>query len=124
MLNIAELDERIEKCLSILEGNPRSQVFAALADAYRKRGEFGRAFSVCKGGLRQHDDYAPAYIVLAKLYQHQNMHDEALSAVRRAIDIDGATRASDFLEAEVLIAMGDAPGAKKIFLAYRGDRVL
>ena len=122
MLNVAELDERIEKCLAILAENPHSQVFAALADAYRKRGDFGRAFSVCRSGLKQHPDYAPAHIVLAKLYLHQGMHGEAHASLLRAIELDGPTRASDLLQAEVLIAMGDIDGARAaVERLRRGD---
>jgi predicted Zn-dependent protease len=112
MLNVAELDERIEKCLSILAENPHSQVFAALADTYRKRGDFGRAFSVCKSGLKKHPDYAPAHIILAKLYLHQGMHAEANASLARAVEIDGPTRAGDLLQAEILLAKGDAASAR------------
>ncbi|HUU46966.1 MAG TPA: tetratricopeptide repeat protein [Acidobacteriota bacterium] len=122
MLNVAELDERIEKCLAILAENPRSQVFAALADSYRKRGDFGRAFSVCKSGLKQHPDYAPAHIVLAKLYLHQGMPTEAHAVLTRAIELDGPTRASDLLQAEILIAMGNVEGARAaVERLRRGD---
>jgi hypothetical protein len=114
MLNVAHLDERIEKCLSILADNPYSQVFAALAEAYRKRGDFGRAFSVCKSGLKHHPDYAPAHIVMAKLYLHQGMQAEALASIERAVTIDGTTRATDFVEAETRLAMQDAEGARPI----------
>ena len=69
MISVAELDERIERCLTILADNPHSQVFAALAEAYRRRGDLGRAFSVCKNGLKHHPDYAPAHIVMAKHYR-------------------------------------------------------
>ncbi|MBI3873115.1 MAG: tetratricopeptide repeat protein [candidate division Zixibacteria bacterium] len=114
MLSIAQLDDRIQRCLSILADNPHSQVFAALAEAYRKRGDFGRAFSVCKGGLKHHPDYAPAHVVLARLYLHQGMHTEALTSLQRAIEIDGHTRVTDLVEAEIRIALRDTDGAKSM----------
>lgn len=119
MLNIAELDERVEKCLAILADNPRSQVFAALADVYRKRGDFGRAFSVCKSGLKHHPEYASARIVMAKLYLHQEMYADALTSVSHAVDLDGPTRASDLLEAEIRVAMGDGDGARPLIERLR-----
>jgi hypothetical protein len=112
MISVAELDERIERCLTILADNPHSQVFAALAEAYRRRGEFGRAFSVCKSGLKHHPDYALAHIVMAKLYLHQSMTDEALASLRRAVEIDGSTRVTDFLEAELHLTMRNAAPAQ------------
>ena len=114
MLNVAHLDERIEKCLSILADNPRSQVFAALAEAYRKRGDFGRAFAVCKGGLKHNPDYAPAHLVMARIYLHQGMLDEALAAIERAEKISGPTRATDLVGAEVHLARHDADAARTV----------
>lgn len=111
MLSVAQLDERIERCLAILSDNPHSQVFAALAEAYRKRGDFGRAFAVCKGGLKSHPDYAPAHVVMAKLYLHQGMLDEARQSLMHAINIDGPTRTTDQLETEILLAVGDLDAA-------------
>ena len=114
MINVAELDERIDRCLGILADNPHSQVFAALAEAYRRRGDFGRAFSVCKSGLKHHPDYGPAHIVLAKLFLHQKMLPDALSSLRRAVDLDGSTRVTDHLEAETQLALGNADAAQII----------
>lgn len=114
MISVAELDERIDKCLAILAQNPHSRVFAALADAYRKRGDFGKAFSICKGGLKHHPDYAPAHVVMAKLYLHQHMFGDALESIQHAVRADNPTRATDLLEAEIRIAMGDIDGASPI----------
>ncbi|MBI5866706.1 MAG: tetratricopeptide repeat protein [candidate division Zixibacteria bacterium] len=114
MINVAELDERIERCLAILADNPHSQVFAALAEAYRRRGDFGRAFSVCKSGLKHHPDYSPAYVVLAKLYLHQKMLPDALTSLQRAVELDGPTRVTDVLEAEIQLALGDIKAAQVV----------
>ncbi len=119
MLSVAQLDERIEKCLAILADNPHSQVFAALADTYRKRGEFGRAFAVCKSGLKHHPDYAPAHIVMAKLYLHQGMFQDALNSLKHAEAQDGVTRASEFLEAETLIGVHDFDAAHALIERLR-----
>lgn len=119
MLSVAQLDERIEKCLAILADNPHSQVFAALADAYRKRGEFGRAFAVCKSGLKHHPDYAPAHIVMAKLFLHQGMYDDAMTSLKQAELQDGVTRASEHLETEILIGMRKFDEAAKLIERLR-----
>jgi len=119
MITVAELDERIERCLAILSDNPHSQVFAALAEAYRRRGEFGRAFSVVKSGLKHHPKYAPAHVVLAKLYLHQKMLPDAQVALSTAVEIDGPTRATDFLEAELHLASGNLVAAEPIIERLR-----
>jgi len=95
-----------------LADNPHSQVFAALAEAYRRRGDFGRAFSVCKNGLKHHPDYALGHIVMAKLFLHQRMSEEALASLQRAIEIDGPTRTTDLLEAELHLMRRNAAAAQ------------
>ncbi|MEW5874699.1 MAG: hypothetical protein AB1752_05905 [Candidatus Zixiibacteriota bacterium] len=112
MITVAELDERIERCLAILADNPHSQVFAALAEAYRRRGEFAHAFATCKSGLKHHPNYAPAHVVMAKLYLHQRMVVEALGSLARAVELEGPTRITDQLEAEIQLASGDLEGAQ------------
>jgi len=112
MINIVELDERINKCLSVLQENPRSRIFAALAEAYRRRGDLGRAFAVCKNGLRIHPDYGAAYVVIARLYLHQNMIEQAREAIQRAISLDSASRATDLVLAEIEIEVGEYKGAR------------
>ena len=44
MVDRSDIDERIEKCNKILDENPSSQIFAALAEAYRKKGDLEKAF--------------------------------------------------------------------------------
>jgi len=114
MIDVVELDERINKCLSILQGNPRSRIFAALAEAYRRRGEVGRAFSVCKNGLRIHPDYGAAHVVMGKLYLHQNMIEQARLSVERAIELEGPSRSSDLLLAEIHMMVGEFKNARRI----------
>ncbi len=114
MINVVELDERIHKCLSILQQNGRSRIFAALAEAYRRRGEVGRAFSVCKNGLRIHPDYGAAHVVMARLYLHQKMIEQARTSVARAIELDGPSRSSDLLLAEIHLESGEFKSVRQI----------
>ena len=52
MATTSELDDRIEKCQRLLDADPNSQIFAALAEAYRKKGELDLAFRICKNGFK------------------------------------------------------------------------
>lgn len=51
-----------------LEEDPRSRVFAPLAEAYRKVGLLENAFQVLKKGLRFNPDYLLGYLTLAQCY--------------------------------------------------------
>jgi predicted regulator of Ras-like GTPase activity (Roadblock/LC7/MglB family) len=114
MLNTTEIDERIEKCERILKENPQSQVFAALADALRKKGELDHAFRVSRQGLRLHPDYAPGRLVMARINFDRRMYDWAERELKEAISLDGRTRSTDLLEIEILIERGFFSKAKVI----------
>lgn len=63
--NLSPLIIKYEK---ILEDDPRSRVFAPLAEAYRKVGLLENAFQVLKKGLRFNPDYLLGYLCLAQCY--------------------------------------------------------
>ncbi len=103
MTAVVELEDRIEKCQRLLETDPNSQIFAALAEAYRKRGELDKAFRVCQGGLKVHPSYASAHVVMAKINLDRGLYDWAEAEVRKAMDLEGTTRVNELLLAEVQI---------------------
>jgi len=102
-----EIDDRITKCRKILESDPNSQIFAALAEAYRKKGELDKAFRICQGGLRIHPSYASAHVVMAKINLDRGLYDWAEAEVNKAVEIDGRSRAIDLLLAEVFLFKGE-----------------
>ena len=106
MLDTIEIDERIQKCEKILKENPNSQIFAALADVLRKKGELDSAFRICRQGIRLHPDYGCGRLVMAKINYDRKMYDWAEEELREAIRLDGRTRAIDLLEVEILIKRG------------------
>ena len=113
-IDLAEIDERITKCQKILDSDPNSQIFAALADAYRKKGLAGKALEICTKGIEKHPDYGSAYIVLAKIHLDQGNHVEAERQLQKAMRVGGRTRSADVLEAEILIKMGNIEKARRL----------
>ena len=113
-IDVSEIDERIAKCQKILEADPQSQIFAALADAYRKKGMAAKALEICLKGIEKHPDYGSAYIVLAKIYLDQGSHAEADFNLQKAITVGGRTRSVDILQAEILIKQGQLGKARHI----------
>ncbi len=114
MTAVVELDDRIEKCQKLLDTDPNSQIFAALAEAYRKRGELDKAFRVCQGGLKVHPSYASAHVVMAKINLDRGLYDWAEAEIRKAIEIEGATRVTELLLAEVQLYRGDFEAATRL----------
>ncbi len=114
MTAVLELDDRIEKCQRLLATDPNSQIFAALAEAYRKRGELDKAFRVCQSGLKVHPSYASAHVVMAKINLDRSLYDWAEAEIRKAIEIEGSTRATELLLAEVQIYRGEFDSASRL----------
>lgn len=107
MINAVEIDDRISKCQKILDVDPNSQIFAALAEAYRKKGELEKAFRVCQNGLRIHPGYGSAHIVMAKINLDRGLYDWAEIEANKAAEIDGLTRTIELLLAEIYIYKGE-----------------
>lgn len=114
MIATTELDERIEKCRKILDADPNSQIFAALADAYRKKGELETAFRICQNGLRIHPSYGSAHMVMAKINLDRSLYDWAEIETNKAAEIDGRTRSIELLLAEIFIYKGEFNSAIKL----------
>lgn len=107
MIDTVQIDERISKCQKILDVDPNSQIFAALAEAYRKKGELERAFRVCQNGLRIHSGYGSAHVVMAKINLDRGLYDWAEIEANKAAEIDGLTRTIELLLAEIHIYKGE-----------------
>ena len=114
MVSTYEIDDRIEKCKKILDGDPNSQIFAALAEAYRKNGELERAFRICQNGLKIHPSYGPAHIVMAKINLDRGLYDWAVAEANKAAELDGRTRTVELLLAEINIYKGEFKEAIKL----------
>lgn len=114
MISTAELDERIFKCRKIIEEDPNSQIFAALAESYRKKGELDKAFRVCQSGLKIHPSYGAAHVVMAKINLDRGLYDWAEIEAQKAMELDGRTRTLELLLAEIYIYKGEFEPAIKL----------
>jgi tetratricopeptide (TPR) repeat protein len=121
MANLPELDVRITKCEKILDSDPNSQIFAALADAYRKKGDLEKSFRICQNGLRIHPSYGSAHVVMAKINLDRGLYDWAEIEADKAVEIDGRTRSIELLLAEIYIYKGEFNAAIKLLKKLHED---
>jgi tetratricopeptide (TPR) repeat protein len=110
----AEIKDRIVKCQKILEQDPNSQIFAALAEAFRKDGDLDKAFRVCQQGLKVHPSYGSAHVVMAKINMDRGMYDWAEAEVQKAVELEGTSRATELLLAEIHIYKGEFAAAIRL----------
>jgi predicted regulator of Ras-like GTPase activity (Roadblock/LC7/MglB family)/lipopolysaccharide biosynthesis regulator YciM len=119
MHTTAQLEERISKCEEILSQNPESLVFAALSDAYRKKGDLGKAFHACSQGLKVNPNYGAGHLVMARINLERGMYTEAEKELAWAEQADGRTRATELLMAQILINKGQVKEARRLLEKVR-----
>lgn len=76
----------IDKYSEILEKNPKSRVFAPLAEVYRKMGLVKQALNILREGIRQNPDYVLGYVGLAHCYFDMGEDSLAYTTIKPYID--------------------------------------
>lgn len=64
------------------ERDPRSRVFAPLAEAYRGLGMVEKAFEILREGIKHHPDYVMGYLGLASCYADEEEWTNVYSTLR------------------------------------------
>lgn len=78
----------IEKLERLVRENPKGRLFASLADAYRKDGQYQRALDVLEAGLQNHPDYVSARVVLGRVHMAMGDNAKAREAFARVVELD------------------------------------
>ncbi len=107
----------IERLADKLRRDPKSRMFAQLADAYRKAGMCDEALEVLKTGLEVHPNYATAHLVLARCYVDKHMHEMAKDAAKKLLQLDPQSLVGFKLLAQTCDRLGDEDG---LIAAYKG----
>lgn len=82
MARLKNRSSLLNKYSLIFEKNPKSRVFAPLAETYRKLGLIDEALKILKEGIRNHPSYTLGYIVLANCYYDIQSYELAYNTVR------------------------------------------
>ena len=78
----------IEKLERLVKENPKGRLFASLADAYRKDGQYPKALEVLEAGLKNHPDYVSARVVLGRVQMAIGDKVQAREAFSRVVELD------------------------------------
>ncbi len=78
------LAQTIEKYHQEYDKNPKSKVFAPLADAYRKLGEHNQALNIAQNGLVHHPSFSGGHIVLGRVYMDLEQNIKAIECLEKA----------------------------------------
>ncbi|MDH7499861.1 MAG: tetratricopeptide repeat protein, partial [candidate division NC10 bacterium] len=105
------LPPEIERYYEKWRKDPRSKIFAQLADAYRKIGMLDEAIDVCLQGLKVHPSYVSARMVLARAYLEKDMDAEAESELSGVLGTDPGNILASRMLADLLYKKGNLPEA-------------
>lgn len=75
----------LAKYFNMYKKNPRSRVFAPLAESFRKLGMLDDAYKILKDGIRIHPTYTLGYIVLAHCYYDEQKYELTYNTLRPII---------------------------------------
>lgn len=111
----------IERYQAIFQKDPKSKVFATLADAYRKLEMLDDAEKICRHGLQHNPNFVPGRVVMAKILIQRKRHDVALKHLEDAVKLDPENILAHSLLAETLLRLKrprDAMQAYKMVLYF------
>jgi len=94
----------IEKYQILMQQNPRSKVFAPLADAYRKMGMLKEAAEVCESGIHYNPDFAGGRLVMARILMERKDYSQAIEELKKATELAPENILAHLLLAENYIA--------------------
>jgi tetratricopeptide (TPR) repeat protein len=82
MSKLANHSLLLAKYLAKFQENPRSKVFAPLAETYRKLGMLEDAFAVLKRGIKYNPDYTLGYVVLGNCFFDNGEFETSYNTLR------------------------------------------
>ena len=77
------------KYKKILQKNPRSKVFAFLANIYRKYAMMDEALEILERGIHYNPEYIPGYLILAQCYYDQRRYEVCYSKLKPLVSTNG-----------------------------------
>lgn len=105
---IMKLEEQWKK-------DPKSQVFLALAEAYREKKLYNKAEKVAREGLESNPSSLSGYVALARILKDQKKLKEALSYLQIVTQKRPDNILAQILKGEVLLAVKDPKSALHCF---------
>lgn len=115
MLKKPKKSSLLSKYAALYEKNPKSRVFAPLAESYRKLGMLPEALQILKEGIKRHPSYVMGYSVLGHCYFDQQNYELAYNTVRPFVASNLENISLQKLFAQICINLGHLEEALQTF---------
>jgi tetratricopeptide (TPR) repeat protein len=100
---------RIEELRRRVQTDPASIAFAALAEEYRRAGQFDDAIAACRTGLQRHPAYLSARVTLGRSLLETDRYDEARQELEQVLRAAPENLAAIRALAEIHHRVGELP---------------
>ncbi len=111
---------RLEELKRILQRDPTSRQFLALAEEYRRHGKMRDAIITLERGLSIHTSSVAAHVALGTAYQQLDRWEDAIRSYQNALRNDRENLVAIRQIAEVYLSLGEKLEALKKLKLYRG----
>ncbi len=105
----------LAKYFNMYKKNPRSRVFAPLAESFRKLGMLEDAYKILKQGIRVHPNYVLGYIVLAHCYYDEQKYELTYNTLRPIVNQNADNISLQKIFAQSCIHLGNLEEALETF---------
>src|SRR5262245_4435329 len=102
-------DARIEELKRRVQMDPASIAFAALAEEYRRAGEYEEAIAVCEVGLQRHPAYLSARVTLGRSLLELGRFEDAREQLEQVLKAAPENLAAIRALAEIHDRVGEYP---------------
>lgn len=120
--------EFLTRYQSIYDKNPKSKVFAPLAEAYRKMGLLDEALKICTKGILSHPEFAGGHLALAKIFIEKNQLEKAIESLLCTTDLSPENILAHKLLAETYMKLRQPKKAlhsyKMVLLLTPQDKII
>lgn len=106
---------QVREYLRRYQEDPKSRVFAPLAEAYRRLGRVDEAMGLCLEGLEHHPDFHGGRVALAKCYIDKQYFDKAKAELERVVQSVPENLLAQKLLGEVFMSLGQPHPALHCF---------
>ena len=110
-----KLPPEIDRWSQQLVLDPRSKVFAQLADAYRRTGMLDEAIETCKRGIEHNPAFATGHLVLGRCYLATKMYALAMEEFQLVVKSDPQNLAGYKMLATICEQQGQNDQAVKYY---------
>ncbi len=107
--------EFIERYQKLYEQDPRSRIFAPLADAYRKKGWLKEARDMAEKGVKDNPEFPGGRVALGRIYMDDSRYPDAEMHFRKAVELAPESVLAYQLLAETFLRLKKTKEALKAY---------